>query len=132
MSLEFRPWIVACVEFVSEGGDMALMLKLAVLMHVSFLRRAIYAVQAVTNALLSVLLAGALSPPPSQSKNLSDGARCSRIEGSGRGRQLCARASLSSGRSYFRVQQADAKYAATCLDDGAFVFLSEKIIAGYY
>jgi len=52
---------------------MALMLKLPVLMHVSFLRRAIYAVQAVTNALLS--WPGRPVSPSSVPKSLSDGAR---------------------------------------------------------
>ena len=76
---------------------MALMLKLPVLMHVSFLRRAIYAVQAVTNALLSW-------PGRPVSPSLLHAEKPFRwrtyvvVEpkgGLGRGRQLCSRASLS-------------------------------------
>jgi hypothetical protein len=62
----------------------------------------IYAVQIVTNALLS-WPAGALSPPPPCRKAFQmHGARCSRIEGSGDGDGSYARArpSRSSGRSY--------------------------------
>jgi hypothetical protein len=79
---------------------MALMLKLAVLMHVSFLRRAMHICRADCDKRTAVL---ALSPPPPCRKAFQmHGARCSRIEGSGDGDGSYARArpSRSSGRSY--------------------------------